>query len=846
MEAAAVHRAIVVVDVEGFGDPARTLPHQLDVRAGLYRVVERAFAAVGVAFADCRHEDRGDAVFVLVPPEVPKATLVEELPGALAAEVVAHNEDAPPPGRIRLRVAVHAGEVALDRHGATSTAVTTAFRLLDARPVRHALAASPGVLALVVSRWVYDEVVRHCAVLDPATFRPVPVRVKETATTAWVALPDHPYPADPAAPHPGPHRLPAAPPSFVGRSGELAALDAAGPLAVIAGTGGIGKTWLALHWAHRDLDRWPDGRLFVDLRGFAPAGEPVDPLTAVRGFLEALDEDVDRLTGGLAEHTARYRELVAGKKVLVVLDNAASADQVAPLLPGPDATVLVTSRRTLSALVARHGARQVPLSTLDFADAEELLTRRLGPVDADVLREVAESCGGHPLALAVAAGRVHTRPRVPPAEFAAELREHGLRALDDEDPAASVPAVLSWSVRGLADEGVLALLAVAPGPDIGVPAAARLADVTEDRARKALRALEDASLVERRPGGRFALHDLVRDFAADRAHDADRAVWRLVEHHLHQTCAADRVLHPYRRRIPLAQPLAEPVPPPDVDAATTWFEAERPAVLASRRAAQARGWHLTVWQLAWASTNLLLRRGHRHDDLAGWESALVAARHLRDPTALGVAHRFTGRALLHLGRHDEAIRHLEDALALAGRHHDVALQAHTHREIAAAWDKRGDHRLALEHACRALHLYRVLDQPAWEAEALNSVGWYEAHLGAHDQARAHCAAALTLHRRHDNSDGEAATLDSLGFVDHRSGRHEDAVRHYTEALTLRRNLGNTYQSPATLENLGHPLAALGLADRVTEVWREAAELYRRQGRDQDADRVADLLDRRPR
>ncbi|GAA1310670.1 hypothetical protein [Saccharothrix xinjiangensis] len=267
----AVHRTIVVVDVEGFGDPRRTLPHQMAVRAVLYRVVVEALGAAGVRWEDCHREDRGDGMFVLVPPEYAKAPLAEVLPGALARALREHNDTGPAAQRLRVRMAVHAGEVVFDRHGVTSTAVTTAFRLLDAPPVKKALADSPGLVVLVVSRWVFDEVVRHSAVLDPATFRPVPVAVKEVRDTAWIALPDRPYPAEPAvldrpsapaAPGGGaavPRQLPGAPALFVGREEYLVDLDrvltpadgdsagAAVVISALSGAGGIGKTCLALH-----------------------------------------------------------------------------------------------------------------------------------------------------------------------------------------------------------------------------------------------------------------------------------------------------------------------------------------------------------------------------------------------------------------------------------------------------------------------------------------------------------------------------------------------------------------------------------------------------------------------
>ena len=192
----AVHRTIVVVDVEGYSAPTRTLPHQLGTRAGMYAVVAEALAAVGVPMQSCWHGDAGDGVVVLVPPEYPKAPLLEVLPQALVRAVHTHNTTSPTAAQARLRLAVHAGEVAFDEHGATSPTMVTAFRLLDAAPLREALTDSPGVLAMIVSGLVFDEVVRNSTTLDPATFRPVEVTVKSFHDRAWIALPDHPYPAD--------------------------------------------------------------------------------------------------------------------------------------------------------------------------------------------------------------------------------------------------------------------------------------------------------------------------------------------------------------------------------------------------------------------------------------------------------------------------------------------------------------------------------------------------------------------------------------------------------------------------------------------------------------------------
>jgi len=196
---AAVHRTIVVVDIEGFGDQRRILPHQLAVREGLYRVVREAFGSAGVAWSACHREDRGDAVFIVAHADILKARFVEAVPYALVTAVRAHNATHRTEERVRLRMALHAGEVAYDEHGVTGSAVTLAFRLVDATPLKVALAESPGVLALITSAWFFDDVVRHCPVAEPATYRRVRIKVKETTTVGWICLPDHPYPSNPNA-----------------------------------------------------------------------------------------------------------------------------------------------------------------------------------------------------------------------------------------------------------------------------------------------------------------------------------------------------------------------------------------------------------------------------------------------------------------------------------------------------------------------------------------------------------------------------------------------------------------------------------------------------------------------
>ncbi len=667
---------------------------------------------------------------------------------------------------------------------------------------------------------------------------------------------------------PVPRHLPAPPRLFTGRTRELAHLTAAlddqtepgGTVVIsaIAGTGGIGKTWLALAWAHRHLDRFPDGQLFVDLRGFGPTGEPTDPTDAVRGFLTTLGLDPGGLPPDPDALAALYRGQVADKRMLIVLDNAATSDQVIPLLPGsPTCTVLVTSRNRLASMIDRHGARPLALGVLTRDDARVLLAARIGTdrvaAEPDAVDELVELCGGYPLALSITARNAATRPDIPLAEIATELRELGLEMLDhDTDPAASLPAVLSWSLHRLTDEQrtLFGLLGIAPGPDTTLPAVVSLTGLPTARARKALSVLEEATLVERRPHGRYAMHDLVRDFAATTAHTTlpdnvrEAALVRVMDFHLHTAHTADRLLDPHSPLIRPDPPApgVHPHPLPDATAGMAWLEAEHATLLATQRTAATLGHHRVVWHLVCALDNFHWRRGHRHDALATWRAALEASAHLPDPATRSRAHRNLGRAYSRLDLHEEAIGHLDRALALARQHHDPAEQAHTHYALTMAWELRGNDRRALDHARHALDLYRTLDQPMWEAEALNAVGWYAARLGEFDTAREHCLAALTLHRHHHDPTGEAATLDSLGLIAHHIGDHRQAVDHYHQALALFHTLGNAYQVAETLDSVGHPHAALGHHEQARKAWREALELYREQGRDTDAQRVQRQLD----
>jgi DNA-binding SARP family transcriptional activator/tetratricopeptide (TPR) repeat protein len=671
----------------------------------------------------------------------------------------------------------------------------------------------------------------------------------------------------PGAKTPTPRQLLSAPRSFVGRTGELDKLtraldEGAGSVVIsaIGGAGGVGKTWLALQWAHHHAERFPDGQLYVNLRGFDPSGKPTPPQVAVRGFLDSLGVDPAAIPADPEARTALYRSLVAGKRLLILVDNAADSAQVAPLLPGGDScAVLVTSRDRLAGLVTAHGARPLPLDVLDEADARALLSARLGPArlaaEPGAVGELLACCAGLPLALSIVAGRAQAHPEFPLAELAAELRDTTTRlgALDEQDSTASVRAVLSWSVTALTPEQarLFGLLGLAPGPDIGTAAVAHLCELPAGRALAALRGLERASLLQQHVPGRYRMHDLIALYAAEHARDAlpesdrETALRLLADFYTHTAYAGDRLAYPHRTPSEIGPPPADdPLQTlPDEVAAQAWFDAEHLCLAAVQNLAAERGWHAMVWQLAWTLTTYHWRRGLIQDGIATWQAALAAAEALDHPAARAQAHRTLGLSVARANRYPEAMAHLEQALKLAERHDDRSDQARIHSALALVWEWRTDHRLALEHATRGLDLYRALGNPVREAQVLSLVGWLSARLGDYTAARESCEAALALFRHHRDIEGQGGTLDSLGFIDQHSGDHAQALVHYGQALDLYRDLGNTYHQANTRERLGETRLALGERDGALAEWRKALELFRAQHRTVEAERVHRALRR---
>jgi DNA-binding SARP family transcriptional activator/Tfp pilus assembly protein PilF len=696
-------------------------------------------------------------------------------------------------------------------------------------------------------------------------------RLHQQILTADTALTVRPAPGPAAAsraPATVPRQLPSPPGPFVGRSGELAELDktlgAGGApggtvvISTIGGIGGIGKTWLAVHWAHRNAGAFPDGQLYADLRGFSPTGDPASAAEVVQGFLHALGLASTEIPVDLPARAAVYRSLVAGRRMLIVLDDARDAEQVLPLLPGsPSCTVLITSRRRLAGLVTAHGARPLPLDVVSEAEARDMLVQRLGAErvakEPQAVAALLGYCAGLPLALGVVAARAGTHPTFPLAALAEELRDRSARldALGTDDPIADLRAVLSSSYDALdaATARVFGLLGHAPGPDIGLAAAAALTALSVPDVRSHLRGLEGAHLVRETRPGRYRMHDLVRLYAAERAAqeqpgDAlESALRALVDFYAGTAHDGDRLLSPLRTPFDTDQPDVTPGAHPlrSSDCAMSWFEAEHLCLLDAHRFAVARGHHRQAWRLAWSLDTYHWRRGNLDDRTAMLRTTLAAGESMGDRAQRALAHRLLGRAHAAQGRHADALEHLRVALTLFEEAGDAAGKAQTHLNLALAWEKHGDDRQALTHAVQNLRIRRTLDSPPREAEALNAVGWYHARLGHHRQSRRHCEEALVLCRRHRFREGEAFTLDSLGYLAHRTGEHTLALAHYGQALALRRELGDAFEEADTLAKIGDVCHALGRPAQAREAWEQARSLYVSQRRRGPAAEVGERL-----
>ncbi|MEU7180151.1 MULTISPECIES: ATP-binding protein [Streptomyces] len=707
----------------------------------------------------------------------------------------------------------------------------------------------------------------------------------------------HQAPAASDRPRTVPRQLPADVHAFVNRTAELGQLDAiltgrdGGQLVVsvhvVAGTAGAGKTSLVLHWAHRVRDRFPDGQLFVNLRGHDPR-EPVTAEQALRGFLRALGVAPGDVPQDVDDAAALYRSLLADRRMLIVLDNAATVGQVRPLLPGSgDSLTVVTSRNRLAALAVRDGARRITLGTLPEPEAVALLrtvTRDHRPGDdPDKLTELARRCAHLPLALRIAAERAAGHPHLSLDDLLADL--HDESALWDalstgtDEEAEAVRTVFAWSYRALPPHSgrLFRLLGLHPGPEFGLQAAAALAGLPLSRARQLLDDLVGAHLLEQSGPDRFQFHDLLRAYASEQAHDEEpaeqreAALRRVLDRYLHTADAAQTWLQPGEDHLPLPE-TTTPLPPPafaDYDAAADWAERERATFPHLVRAAAAAGLHQHAWQLTATLWNALSASVSFADWLGFGHIGLASAEHVNDTNGqllllnqLGMSHRSANRL-------DLAADHLSRALDLARTTGNRGEEAHALNLVGLVHLRARRLDAAAAHFAEAIGTFREVGGERWAAAALSNVAGAHLEAGRLEEADTAIQAALSAHRALDNrqsignarwlaaqlhrerDETEAAReaidealgialglrnrglegfwLLALGDIQRTTGQHGDALASYQRSAMLHRRLGDRSREALAWRGTGQAYAAMDRHGEAAAFHRQAAAVHRDLG-----------------
>jgi tetratricopeptide (TPR) repeat protein len=631
-----------------------------------------------------------------------------------------------------------------------------------------------------------------------------------------------------------PRQLPAGIPKFVGRARELHILNKQLTKAwvlVISGMPGIGKTSLAVYWARRRMDRFPDGQLYANLGGFDRAEVPTGPAVVIHSFLDALHVPAAGIPADPGAAAALYRSLVADKRMLIVLDNARDADQVRPLLPGSrTCRVLVTSRQQLPSLVASAQATQVSLELFSTDEAEELLARFLGAArvraENAAVHDLIERCARLPIALAIVGARAVTNPHTRLDDLATELGELSTGDSQSTD----IRAVFSWSYRALSQAAarLFRWVGLHPGPDIDLQAAASLAGASPAHTRPLLAELTTAHLLQEHTGGRYRLHDLLRAYAAERATDDDAehrhaALHRTLDHYVHTGFAADQRINPDRQPITLDAPQPGAVVTDFADDAHAWewFVGERLTLLAAVNHASRNEFDRHAWQLPWVLATFLDRHGHWPESAAAHEIALAAVIRLGDRPAQARMHRFLGWAHTRLGNDSEALTHLRNSLTLWKELGDVGGQATAYHGLSLLNQWHEQYPQALDQARHAMELYRICHDLTGEATALNTLGWNHARLGDYDQAMAETRQSLSLFRQLDDHFGQAEALDTIGYLHHHLGQHDHARLTYQKCLVLRRELGDHYLTATALLDLGETYHAIQEFGPARDAWLQA-------------------------
>lgn len=670
-----------------------------------------------------------------------------------------------------------------------------------------------------------------------------------------------------------PRQLPGAVRDFTGRTEYLTALDSLVPddeppdgtavpgsvvITALDGAGGIGKTSLAVWWAHRVQHRFPDGTLHTNLRGYGPS-EPATPGEALDAFLCALGVAAEGLPAGVDAKAALFRSLLADRRVLIVLDNANHPDQVRPLLPGSTGcVVVVTSRDSLTGLAVTDGAHRITLDLLTEPEAHALVTAIIGharvAAEPDAVTELVRVCARLPLALRIAAVRVATMPHRTVAEVVADLRDARTRldALSvGPDERTAVRAVFDWSYHRLTPEqaSLFRLLGLHPGPEISVFAAAALTGWTPDTARRGMDELADAHLIEARPGGRYRFHDLLRAYAADRAHDQDtahdrdEAGDRLVAWYAHTADYCDKLLYQGYRRLPYQlDPPAHQAPVNDLTDAASWLHTERENLTAALHYAAGRDLYPAFFVIALAFRASISWTGWEERVEVGRLATKVTQRS-GDRYAEAFFRSILAETLMETLKYDEARAEHEQACAIARKIGAEPTYAMSMYGLGHLYIQQERFTEAITQLEQTLPIAMRVDV---RTEALVESGLSDAHIGVGDyrQAIVHGERGRALRRRCGDRTGEAWVLEhNLARAWQRLDDHRQAIDLCRQAIEIGRAFPylqhETLAGP--LETMAQCLHQIGRTAEALSCWREAAAIYDQCGRGYAVERIQQQL-----
>ncbi|MBM7862811.1 AfsR/SARP family transcriptional regulator [Lentzea nigeriaca] len=657
-------------------------------------------------------------------------------------------------------------------------------------------------------------------------------------------------PPQPAAPEPAPVTIPAqlprAPVALIGRDAELAHMDALlrdhdGPVLLVTGPAGVGKTALALHWSHRVREEFPDGQLYVDVHGYDPNREPLEIGEVLNRFLRALGVPASDTPVSVDERSALLRTLLADRRMLVMLDNVRSSADLLPLLPGAPSCVVVTSRRRLVGLVAQVEAKLIELDMLDQDAAVDVLGRIAGrpDIEAHALRELAELCDGLPLALRIAAARLAVSPRLRVAELVEELQdEHGrLAALGLEDGEGTVRAALDASRRALppVESRLLAIIGLHPGADLSTHVVAAMGDVGLAEAQRALDTLTAANLLSVSEPGRHVAHDLVRVYTKTLAGELSEperraATGRMLDYYLHCADLADGML-PINRGSVLVAPEHRPAHVPALSGAAdamAWFDAERANLIAATEHASATGWHVHAWQLPYTLSRYLWLRTERETSLRITEAALQAAIALNDDDARFVMQFNLGVALLQLERYDEALHAHRGALEVARRKGDVHQQARALTTVADTLQDMGRAAEAEVHYREAMEISRIAGSKWAEANAHHHLGLLYLATQRFDDAMPWLQVALRMYHEVGEECGEAACHVDISTALLETGDTDGALSSARTALAVACDAVSPYHQALAHDRLAAVFDRLGAAGAAAH-WQRALALFTELG-----------------